>query len=130
VRRPVRSALDVGTGCGVQALLAARHAARVVGVDLNPRALVLGELGARLNRVANVTWRAGSLFEPVRAERFDLIVANPPFVISPEEGSLYRDSPAPADEISQRVVSEAGHLLEEGGFAHILCNWVRAAGEG
>ena len=84
VRREVASALDVGTGNGIQALLVARHAARVVATDVNERALAFAEFNAALNGVANVEFRAGSFFEPVAGERFDLVVCNPPYVISPE----------------------------------------------
>ena len=83
VRRPAEAALDFGTGSGVQAFLAARHSERVVGLDLNPRALRLARLNAELNGVDNVEWREGNLFEPAGGERFGLVVANPPFIISP-----------------------------------------------
>ena len=63
------AALDLGTGSGVQAFLAARHSGHVVGLDLNPRALRLARLNAALNGVENVDWRQGDLFEPVRDER-------------------------------------------------------------
>ena len=84
LREPVGSALDLGTGCGVQALHLARHAQRVVATDVNARALAVARFNAALNDVADVVEvRDGSFFEPVRDERFDLIATNPPFVISP-----------------------------------------------
>jgi len=129
VRRRVRRALDVGTGCGVQALLAARHAERVVAVDTNPRALMFTEFNARLNRTANVECRRGSLFEPVSGERFDLIVCNPPYVISPESQYEYRDSGLPGDQICEQVVLAAPEHLTEGGFACVLCNWAQGKTE-
>lgn len=49
VRRSIGTALDLGTGGGVQALLAARHSRRVVAVDVNPRALRYTAFNARLN---------------------------------------------------------------------------------
>ena len=49
VRRHVGAALDLGTGSGVQALLAARHADRVVGVDVNPQALSYARISQRLD---------------------------------------------------------------------------------
>src|SRR6266508_4516453 len=64
VRRRVRSTLDVGTGCGVLALMTARHSERVVGVDTNPRALNFARFNAALNDVHNVEFREGSLFDP------------------------------------------------------------------
>jgi SAM-dependent methyltransferase len=127
VRRPARRALDVGTGSGVQALLAARHSDTVVASDVNPRALRYAAFNARLNGVENVELREGSYFEPAAAERFDLIVSNPPYVISPDSAYAYRDSGLPADQVSRDVVRAAAEHLEEGGFAHILISWAHAA---
>lgn len=129
VRNPVARALDVGTGSGVQALLAAGHADRVVAVDLNPRALWLTQLNCSLNGIANVECREGDLYQPVEGESFGLVVANPPFVISPSSDYLFRDGGLAGDELSRRSVAGAAEALEEGGFAHVMCNWVRAGGE-
>lgn len=83
VRRPVARALDIGTGSGVQALHLSAHADAVTATDTNPRALRLAAMTAALNGV-DVELLAGSLLEPVAGREFDLIVSNPPFVISPE----------------------------------------------
>ena len=123
VRRPVERALDLGTGSGVEALLASRHAAHVVATDVNPRALRLAELSAQLSG-ASLDLREGSLFEPVEGERFDLIVANPPFVISPDTALVFRDSGLPGDAICREVVRGAAAHLQAGGFATVLCNWI------
>jgi methylase of polypeptide subunit release factors len=124
VRRPARTALDVGTGSGVQALWAARHSERVVAVDINPRALNLAEFNARLNGVDNVEFRLGSMFEPVADERFDLIVSNAPYVVSPDSRYAYRDSGLEADTFCERLVRDAVDHLEEGGFAQLLISWL------
>jgi release factor glutamine methyltransferase len=77
-----RDVLDVGTGTGVLALTAARAGARsVTAVDLSLRSAVTTWLNCRIHR-APVTVRRGDLFEPVRGQRFDLVVANPPYVPS------------------------------------------------
>ncbi len=123
VRRPVERALDLGTGSGVEALLAAAHAASVVATDVNPHALELAELSARLNGVS-LDLREGSLFEPVAGETFDLIVANPPFVVSPDTEFVFRDSALPGDAICREVVRGAAAHLRPGGFATVLCNWI------
>jgi len=123
VRCPVERALDLGTGSGVEALLAARHAKTVVATDVNPRALEYAALGARLNRLS-LDLRHGSLFEPVAGETFDLIVANPPFVVSPDSEFVYRDSGLPGDAICREVVRGAAAHLRPGGFATVLCNWI------
>ncbi|MEA2373517.1 MAG: hypothetical protein QOH12_3911 [Solirubrobacteraceae bacterium] len=129
IRRPVELALDLGTGCGVQALLASRHAGRVIATDVSGRALDVARVNAAINRIENVELRVGNLFEPVAGERFDLIVANPPFVISPETSHVFRDSDLPGDAISELVVGGATELLAEGGHATILCEWICRAGE-
>ena len=124
VRRPARTALDVGTGSGVQALWAARHCERVVAVDVNPRALNLAAFNARLNGITNVEFREGSLFEPVAGERFDLVLCNAPYVVSPDSRYAYRDGGLASDGFSERLVRETPEHLEEGGFAHLLVGWI------
>jgi methylase of polypeptide subunit release factors len=120
----VTRALDVGTGNGVQALLAAGHSEQVVATDVNPRALAFTELNAALSGIDNVDTRRGSLFEPVAGERFDLIVCNPPFVVSPERRWTYRDGWLEGDELSAQVVRETAEHLADGGFATILASWL------
>jgi hypothetical protein len=124
IRRPVERALDMGTGCGIQALLAADHAERVVATDVNERALAFAALNAALNGVENVELRAGSFFEPVAGERFGLVVSNPPYVISPESSFLFRDSGLGRDRVSERLVGELPAFLEPGGFGTITGSWV------
>ena len=123
IRRHAGLTLDLGTGCGFQAFLAARHSDRVVAVDRNPRAVAIAAFNARLNGLANVECREGDLFGPVEGMTFDMIVSNPPFVISPESRYIYRDSGMAGDEICQRIVREAPRFLNEGGYCQILCNW-------
>src|SRR6266536_1356678 len=123
VRRPVERALDLGTGSGIQALLASRHANNVVATDVNRRALEFAALNASLNG-RSLDLREGSLFEPVAGESFDLIVANPPFVVSPDSDFVYRDSTLPGDAICREVVRGAAAHLRPGGFATVLCNWI------
>ena len=130
IRREVDSALDLGTGCGVQALHLASHSPKVVGTDVNPRALTMARLTAALNEI-EIDVRDGSLFEPVRGETFDLIATNPPFVVSPATGErlIYRDSGLPGDEVVRRVVTQAPGHLNPGGWCQILANWVHLKDE-
>lgn len=127
IRRDSRRTLDLGAGCGFQAFLALRHSERVVAVDRNPRATEFAEFNARLNGFANLECREGDLFGPVEGMTFDLIVSNPPFVISPETRYIYRDSGMAGDEVCRRIVREAPAFLNEGGFCQILCNWAEYA---
>jgi hypothetical protein len=127
LREPVGRALDLGTGCGVQALHLARHSSEVVATDVNQRALRLARFNLALNAVSTpVDVRAGSFFEPVADERFDLIVTNPPFVISPATGEqlVYRDSGLPGDRVVEHIVRTAPDHLAEGGWCQVLANWV------
>jgi hypothetical protein len=129
VRRAGGVALDLGTGSGLHALLAATHSRQVIGVDCNPRALNLAEFNARFNGLENVEFRAGSFFEPVAGHAFDLIVCNPPYVISPEQVSVYRDSGLPGDLVCQQIVQTLPRFLRLGGYAHVVINWAHIAGE-
>lgn len=129
IRHPAKRCLDLGTGGGIQALLAAPHADSVVATDRNPRAVAFAQLAMALNGTGNVDVREGDLFAPVAGERFDLIVANPPFVISPEHRLIYRDSGLIGDEISRRIVTEAPAHLDDAGWCHILANWAHIKGQ-
>lgn len=114
VRTPVASALDLGTGSGIQALHAAQHATRVTATDLNPRALEFTRLTLALSGAAPADLREGSLFEPVGSDTFDLIVSNPPFVISPGARLTYRDGGMGGDDLCRTLVQESGDHLNEG----------------
>ncbi|MCW2858075.1 MAG: methyltransferase small [Marmoricola sp.] len=124
VRAPVGRALDLGTGCGVQSLHLATHARHVVATDVNQRALWLTRLNADLNGVS-FDVREGSFFEPVAGELFDLIVTNPPFVISPATGErlVYRDSGLPGDRVVEDIVRRIPSFLNPGGVGQVLANW-------
>ena len=127
IREPVGTALDLGTGCGVQALHLAQHAERVVATDVNPRALTMARFNAALNGVdATVEVRDGSFFAPVAGERYDLITTNPPFVISPatRQPLVYRDSGLPGDQVVEHIVRTAPDHLADGGWCQVLANWV------
>ncbi|HEY9564939.1 MAG TPA: class I SAM-dependent methyltransferase, partial [Nocardioides sp.] len=130
IRQDVTRSLDLGTGCGVQALHLAEHSAHVVATDVNQRALRITRLNAALNGFNNIDVRDGSFFEPVRGEQFDLIATNPPFVISPATGErlVYRDSGLPGDRVVEDIVRAAPGHLTPGGWCQILANWVIAEG--
>jgi Methyltransferase small domain len=123
-RPRTRRSLDVGTGNGVHALLAAAHADTAIATDVNDRALAFTALNAGLNGLDNVETRSGSLFEPVAGEDFGLITCNAPFVVSPETRWVYRDGALPVDELSERVVRDASARLSAGGWATLLVSWV------
>jgi methylase of polypeptide subunit release factors len=125
-RPRVERALDVGTGNGIHALLAAGHAEHVVATDVNERALAYTQLNAALNGLTNVECRRGSMFDPVAGERFGLIMCNAPFVISPERRWAYRDGWLEGDELSEQTVLGAAEHLDDGGFATLCVSWLGA----
>ncbi len=129
MRTPVAAALDIGTGCGVQALELGAHADRVTATDLSARALRFAATTAALN---GMTWElvAGDMVAPVAERRFDLVVSNPPFVIGPGSTRYtYRDSGRAGDAVCAELARAAGTLLNEGGTLQFLANWVHASGE-
>ncbi|MHC4830755.1 MAG: methyltransferase [Planctomycetota bacterium] len=123
---PGEKVLDLCTGSGVQAIIAALSGAHdVVGVDLNPRALAFATFNAALNEVDDVCrFELGDLFEPLgSAARFDLILANPPFVPSPAKGRsrlAFRDGGARGDDVLGRLLHEASRRLTPEGRALVV----------
>jgi hypothetical protein len=146
-RPTVRSALDIGTGCGVQAFHLATHASRVTATDTSPRCLWMAELNAGLNSAVDggpfagrsFELLRGSMLEPVAGQRFDLVVSNPPYVITPRQDGAsdgarpaytYRDGGMCGDDLVRHLVEHIGEVLAPGGTAQLLGNWEHRAGEG
>jgi len=128
-RRPVGTLLDVGTGCGVQALHASTHARSITATDLSPRALALAAGTFRLNDV-DVELLSGEWFAPVAGRRFDQVVCNPPFVVGPARVDYtYRDSGLGGDDASALVVRRMPAHLTEGGVGQLLASWLHRKGE-
>ncbi|MBO1753041.1 methyltransferase [Actinotalea sp. BY-33] len=147
VRDHRRRTLDLGTGCGIQALHAARHSDAVVATDISERALGFAAFNAALAGV-ELDLRQGSMLEPADG-LFDLVVSNPPFVItprgsgsagrSPGEGARqpsgeplphyeYRDGGRSGDDLVRDLVREVGGVLAPGGVAQLLGNWEHRRG--
>ncbi len=128
LHRPCARMLDLGTGSGMLALAAAADAGTVVATDTNPRALAFTQLNARLNQIENVQCLAGDLFDPVADRKFQWIVCNPPFVISPTRRYLFRDSGQRGDEFCRRLIAAAVEHLEPGGFLQCTANVTHQTG--
>ncbi|MET3163131.1 UNVERIFIED_ORG: hypothetical protein ABIB19_001543 [Arthrobacter sp. UYEF10] len=145
VRRHVAKALDLGTGCGIQSFHLLHHAEHVTATDISERALAFTRFNLLLNAQAlhvdpqhladRVSLRLGSLLEPVAGEEFELVVSNPPFVITPrtvgEPASgqfTYRDGGLPGDDIVASLVAALPGALAPGGTAQLLGNWEIPAG--
>lgn len=116
---PKAEVLDMGTGSGVGALFAARHARRVVAVDINASAVRCARINALLNRAeGTVDVRHGDLFDPVAGERFDLILFNPPFKTG--EARNDRDRAWRANGLGERFAEGLDRHLKPGGEALLL----------
>ena len=133
-RKPVETALDLGVGCGIQTLYLLRHVRQVVATDISARALEFTAFNVALAGVdsARVQLRQGNLLEPVAGQRFDLIVSNPPFVITPpsvRQAGLplmeYRDAGGP---ILPALVRGLEDHLNPDGVAVMLGNWEHREG--
>ncbi|GAB6102723.1 class I SAM-dependent methyltransferase [Thermococcus atlanticus] len=70
--------LDLGCGYGAVGIVASRFVGQVVMTDINRRAISIAKKNLKINGVKNAEVRWGSLYEPVRGERFHSIITNPP----------------------------------------------------
>jgi methylase of polypeptide subunit release factors len=145
IRPHARRALDLGTGCGIQTFHLLHHCEHVTATDISERALAFTRFNLVLNAAAlevdpnnleaRISLRLGSLLEPVEGEQFDLVVSNPPFVITPRtkgesaaDQFTYRDGGLPGDQIVSSLVKSLGSVLAPGGTAQMLGNWEITAG--
>lgn len=127
---PVATVLDLGTGSGVLSVAQSGFAGRIVGTDIHPRAIELAHATLEMNGITNVELREGSWFEPVAGDKFDRIIANPPFVVGiPEVGHVYRDSGMPLDEATRLVAEQAPEHLADDGLLCMLGAWAHVDGE-
>ena len=151
-RTPVRTALDLGCGCGIQTLYLLRHAEHVVATDISARALAFTAFNAALAGVSvtgsdsapgaaseadvkpgpasgsgSLELLRGSLLEPVAGRRFDLIASNPPFVLTPpavrEAGLPLMEYRDAGGPILPGLVAGLAEHLEPGASAVMLGNW-------
>lgn len=129
IRSPCETLLDLGTGCGIQALAAAQHASQVVATDLNERATFFATFNAALNEITTIETRTGNLFEPVQGEQFDRIVSNPPFILAPTKRNHYGDNDLELDSFCRLMVKQIPTYLKPLGIAQMICEWVEIEAE-
>jgi methylase of polypeptide subunit release factors len=115
--RRVGSVLDLGCGSGLFSMLMAASAERVLAVDVDPVSVSVATFNAALNDCRAMEVRAGDLFDPAGRERFDLVVANPPMIATPDNfpPSTYADGGRDGLTVVRRLLDAlAAHLTEEG----------------
>ncbi|WP_419736459.1 methyltransferase [Pseudomonas sp. COR18] len=113
---PVRRAVDIGCGTGVGALLVARarHDAQVLAVDINPRALRLSAVNAELAGVRNLSVYHSDLLDSIEG-RFDLIVANPPYMNDSRQRAYRHGGGALGEHLSLRILQASLPRLDVNG---------------
>jgi release factor glutamine methyltransferase len=119
--------LDVGTGCGILAVLAAKKAKSVLAVDVNPYALQCAVKNAENNGVKErIEFRRGDLFQPIKKdENFSLILFNAPYLPSEpdEEKSWIGKAWAGGQngrKIVNRFIMDAPKVLSAGGRIQLV----------
>ena len=123
--RPVARACDLGCGAGAIALAMAPVAETVFALDVNPRAVALASINARMNGVTNVVARAGDWFAPATGERFSLVATQPPFAARANgvPGVTFLHGGARGDEVALHAIAELDAHLEDDGIAFVQCDW-------
>ena len=124
-----RATLDLGTGSGILSLAVSRYSDCVVATDLNTRAVACARFNARLNGIENIEVLDGDCFAPVDGRKFDLILSNPPFFITPGTDYLFCNNPMDLDGLCRRLVKEGPEHLNEGGYMQMLCEWAQIKGQ-
>lgn len=122
------TALDLGCGSGILSLVLAARGASVLGLDINPRAVGYSRFNAAVNGRRDIVAELGDFLSQAADGqldgRFDVVVANPPFVLAPARQLVYRDRPLPGDEVGRRTVERVVRALAAGGRGYLLTNWI------
>jgi release factor glutamine methyltransferase len=120
-----RTVLDLGTGSGAVALAIAseRPLAHIAGVDISPAALGVARDNSRSLALPNLAWHLGSWFDAVPGERFDMVVANPPYVadgdpaltaLAAEPALALNGGTSGLDALEAIVTRAPDHLAKDG----------------
>lgn len=129
---PQRAAttLDLGTGCGLLALLSARRGAAAIASDVSADALHFAAINGALNGANDIEWRRGDWLEATNAgERFDAITANLPYVLAPSRRDRYSDAGAEGDAVTRHLASALPGLLTPNGVSVLLGTWALRSGD-
>lgn len=122
IDKKYEKALDVGTGCGFLAIVSSDNCKEVVGVDINKKAIKYANFNMKLNNLKNVKFIYGDLFNPVKGQKFDLIISNPPRGID----SVIINKPVSVNggadglRIVRKVIYKCQNYLTKNGLVKIL----------
>ena len=122
------SVLDLGTGSGAIALALAHEHPHwaITGVDVSPAALEVAARNARMLELARIRWRLGHWFDAVPGERFNLIVANPPYIaaadpallsLAAEPALALTSGPTGLEALAAIIAQAPAHLHPKGWLA-------------
>jgi Methylase of polypeptide chain release factors len=119
--QPCESFLDLCSGTGIAALIAARDfAAHSYAYDIAPRSTLFGEFNRRLNAIPNATFATGDLYEPAGDITFDCVVVHPPYVPVLRPKWIFHDGGEDGEQILRRAITELPRYLRPGGQFFML----------
>lgn len=130
--RPIRAGakkiLDLCTGSGLYALLYSKSYKNITGIDISERAISFAEFNKSLNKIKNVKFIQGNLYEPVKNESFDIIIANPPYmpVKSSKPSENFFSGGEYGDAIILEIIKGLDKHLNPGGICqqiHMIVNY-------
>ena len=117
---PCEALLEVGTGSGAAALLAARYAKSITATDISPRCLLFAEFNRRLNAVEGVRFLQADVYEGLaEGDTFDRIVSHPPYVPWTGKQEIYRHGGPDGEAILRRLLAGLAERLRPGGTCHL-----------
>ena len=118
--------LEIGTGTGIIAVVAAQKSRKVTATDINKDAVKCALKNTITNRTYNIELKQGNLFEPVKDEKFDLILFNTPYLPTEEDEKLDDELNAAFDgglegrETIEKFIEEVKDYLNEGGRVQLV----------
>ncbi len=124
-RSPCDDLLDLCTGTGVAALLAAaRFAKRAVAADIAERCVAFAEFNRRLNALDNVTIVQSDVYSGIAEQDFDCILAHPPYVPVLRPKWVYHDGGIDGEEITRQIIESLPRFLRPGGtfYCHTMAS--------
>lgn len=120
IKKHFNSVLDLGCGSGILSIIASGYNRHVTGIDFNPRAINFSQFNALLNDIDNCRFICGDLYSPIKNEKFDFILSNPPYELSVHKSSLFRDGGKYGYKVLQKIIEGVSLHLKNSGFCQIV----------